>query len=121
MELMADAKSLGLSSLLLDRLLSVFRRYPAIEKVMVYGSRARGDFAPGSDIDLAVFAPGMSPGEFARLWGEIDGLPVALKMDLVHFEALGNEGLKREILEGGRVIYTGGEGSRRSGAPAANF
>ena len=35
-------------------MIDVFSRYPEIETVFVYGSRTKGNFRPGSDIDLAL-------------------------------------------------------------------
>jgi len=41
-------------------------RYPEIEKVVLYGSRARGDHKPYSDIDLCVFAPSIAKKDFRQ-------------------------------------------------------
>ncbi|HHZ17076.1 MAG TPA: nucleotidyltransferase domain-containing protein [Peptococcaceae bacterium] len=35
-----------------------------IKKIVLFGSRARGDYGIASDYDLAVFADGLSPGSF---------------------------------------------------------
>ena len=43
----------GLSDDILAALTQVFAAYPDIERVTLYGSRAKGDFHPRSDIDLA--------------------------------------------------------------------
>ncbi|MBY0578535.1 MAG: nucleotidyltransferase domain-containing protein [Burkholderiales bacterium] len=45
---------------------------------MIFGSRAKGTFKNGSDIDLAVFAPTLSEQNFIRLWNELDALPRVL-------------------------------------------
>lgn len=46
----------GLSSEIMQQLKSVFARYPNIHTVYLFGSRAKGNFRDGSDIDLAVLA-----------------------------------------------------------------
>ena len=33
----------------IDKLQQVFQRHPEVEKVLIYGSRAMGNFQPGSD------------------------------------------------------------------------
>lgn len=40
--------------------------YP-IEKLVLFGSRAVGDFDPRSDFDIAVFAPKLCRKKFSRL------------------------------------------------------
>jgi len=60
---------------------------------------------PGSDIDLAVFAPSMSEEEFSALWNEIDELPILFKIDLLHWDRLANLALKDKIRREGRCIY----------------
>lgn len=94
----------GLSDEILADLRRVFARYPAIEEVRLFGSRAKGTHRAGSDIDLAVFAPAMSEEEFSALWNEIDELPILFKIDLLHWDRLGNEALKEKILREGRPL-----------------
>ena len=93
----ATPESLGLSQRIIDSLLETFSRYPKVERVIIYGSRARGDYRPGSDIDLAVIAPKMRFDEFSQLWNEIDDLPIAFNIDLLHLDTLKNQALKSAI------------------------
>lgn len=51
------------------------------EQLVLFGSRARGDHKPTSDIDLAVF--GLSPVEAGRLQLALEDLPTLLSFDLV--------------------------------------
>lgn len=95
----------GLSDSILGDLRRVFSAYPEIERVLIFGSRAKGVFKDGSDIDLAVFAPTMSDQRFTLLWGELDGLPLLFKMDVLHWDKLGNERLKSKIPGEGKVLY----------------
>jgi predicted nucleotidyltransferase len=44
----------GLSDTVVQELQDVFRRYANIEKVLIFGSRSKGNYHSGSDIDLAV-------------------------------------------------------------------
>lgn len=50
----AIAEKLGLSQTTLDKLNSIFLRHKAIKSVLVYGPRAKGNYRPGSDIDLTI-------------------------------------------------------------------
>ncbi len=51
-------------------------------RVVLFGSRARGDYHNGSDIDIAVY--GMPENYKCRFWNEIDELKTLLKVDIVH-------------------------------------
>ena len=96
----------GLSRGVLAELQAVFARYPTVERVLLFGSRATGFAKPGSDIDLAVIAPGMNQREFSRLWNELEDLPLVYTLDILHWDQLTQERLKAKILKEGKVVYT---------------
>ncbi len=96
----------GLSSFILDQFTQVFKRYPEIQSVMIYGSRAKGNFREGSDIDLAVFAPKLSLLDFANLCSDLEDLPVIFKIDCVHFENIKRQILKEKISQEGQLIFS---------------
>jgi proline iminopeptidase len=95
----------GLEERLYGDLAGVFRRYPTIEQVLIFGSRAKGTAKSSSDIDLAIMAPGMSDQEFSRLWGDLDGLPLVFKMDVLHLERLTKPELKNRIMAEGQFFF----------------
>ncbi|MCE2746756.1 MAG: nucleotidyltransferase domain-containing protein [Burkholderiales bacterium] len=95
----------GLADQVIDQIQAVFARYPDIQIVYLFGSRAAGNFRDGSDIDLAVVAPSMPQSTFNALWNEIDALPLVFKVDCIQFEQLENEALKHNILEKGVRFY----------------
>lgn len=94
-----------LSDSILGDFRKVFSAYPEIEQVLIFGSRAKGTFNEGSDIDLAVFALTLSDQRFTRLWSELDALPLIFKMDVLHWDKLKNERLKNKILREGNIFY----------------
>ena len=59
-----------------------FAQYSAIEQVMIYGSRAKGNYMPGSDIDLTIIDNEMSFAELLQLENKIDDLLLPFKIDL---------------------------------------
>jgi predicted nucleotidyltransferase len=95
----------GLSKNILLDFNRVFTDFPEIERVLIFGSRAKGTFKDGSDIDLAVFSPTMSEQHFTKLWNQLDALPLAFKIDVLHWNKLGNERLKNRIPVEGKVLY----------------
>lgn len=66
---------------LYQQLAALASKYGA-EKLVLFGSRARGDNTPRSDIDLAVY--GMPKNEQALFWSDTDDLNTLLKLDIVH-------------------------------------
>ena len=110
----------GLSQGVLAELQAVFARYPAVEQVLLFGSRASGFARPGSDIDLAVIAPGMSSREFSRLWNELEDLPLVYTLDLLHWNQLTQEALKAKIRKEGKVVYTAHRQGRRERVEVEN-
>lgn len=87
----------GIGDNVLNQIISTVEKYPQVERLLLYGSRARGEHITGSDIDLAIDAPGMEEPTFARLWNEIDDLPIIYTLDIVHLQGLSNLELLAEI------------------------
>lgn len=96
----------GLSARVMNDLRATFAAYPEIEQVLIFGSRAKGTFKDGSDIDLAVFAPTMSVARFSELWDRLDALPLVFKLDVLHWHRLENERLREKITTEGKVFYS---------------
>ena len=62
-------------------------------KAVLFGSRARGDNAPWSDFDIAVYGV----RDTRPIVDEIDALPTLYSCDVVNMERLGNRSLTREV------------------------
>ena len=90
---------------LYSQLAALARRYGA-KRLVLFGSRARGDNRERSDIDLALY--GMPEEDRARFWFDIDDLPTLLKFDLVHVTELTDAELVKNIKKDGVVLYEKG-------------
>lgn len=90
-------------------IVQVFRRYPNIEQVLIFGSRAKGTDKPYSDFDLAVVAPNMSEQEFSRLWNDLDALELVFKLDVLHWDKLVQPKLKESIMTHSHCFYPIGQ------------
>lgn len=95
----------GLSPEITDLLRKVFSEFPAIRKVKIYGSRAKGNFRPGSDIDFAVDAPDFSYRDLLKLEDRIDELMLLYKIDLLDCKKLKNADLKAHIDTVGQTFF----------------
>lgn len=95
----------GLSTNTVERIVSVLARYPEIEKAVLYGSRAQGNYRNGSDIDLTLFGDGLNFSLLTRLANELDDLLLPYKFDLSFFANLTHPALIDHIRRVGVVFY----------------
>jgi predicted nucleotidyltransferase len=80
-------------------------RHPAVDRVWLFGSRARGDNFERSDIDLAIEAPSIDRNDWLKIKLDFeDEAPTLLLIDLVRFEGA-PEHLREQIRDGGIVVY----------------
>jgi predicted nucleotidyltransferase len=94
----------GISHEIIQSILATSLSHPKVQRVILYGSRARGDYHQGSDIDIAIDAPDMNHKEFVLLWNELDDLPIIYPMDIVHIQALNNTDLLKAIQQDGQEL-----------------
>ncbi len=82
---MSTPLKFGLSQKTIDAINSVFSQYPEIQEVIIYGSRAKGNFREGSDIDLTLKAPSLTTTDLLCIENKIDDLMLPYKIDLSLF------------------------------------
>jgi predicted nucleotidyltransferase len=92
----------GLSAETLAAITACLQLFPEIVWVKIYGSRAKGNYQRGSDIDLAFSGPTDCS---ADLLAALDSLPTPYLFDVTHYDSLEHEGLKAHIDRVGVVIY----------------
>lgn len=98
------ATRFGLSEDDIARLWGVFERYSKIDQVLLYGSRAKGNYRPGSDIDLTLMGEIDWP-TFNQLTTELDDLLLPYQIDLSIYQHIDNDELKAHIQRHGQVMY----------------
>ena len=74
-----------------------------VRAAILFGSRARGDAAERSDIDLAIVAPTATPRQWLDLVFAVQDLPTLLSFDLIRWETAPPELQARIIAEGVRL------------------
>lgn len=95
----------GLSDATTSAIRSVLANHPRVEKAVIYGSRAKGNYKNGSDIDLTLFGVSLSHQEMMDISMELDDLLLPYMIDLSIFEKLDHAGLKEHIERVGQVFY----------------
>lgn len=98
----------GLSDDTLHNICGVFSRHPAIEKAVLYGSRAKGNYRPGSDIDLTLYGDALTTPELGSIADELDDLLLPYKIDLSLFARLDHADLMEHIERAGVLFYIRG-------------
>lgn len=95
----------GLSSQTLTRITAVLAQFPEIEQVILYGSRAKGNFREGSDIDLVLCGNWTDETLVPRLAVALDALDLPYAFDLVHYERIASSALLEHINRCGKLFY----------------
>lgn len=95
----------GLSDLTINDLHSVFRRYPNIKKVVIFGSRAKGNYREGSDIDLAIIGDDISSAQISDIYLRIEDLELLYKVDILDYSKYKNTPIGEHIARVAKPFY----------------
>jgi predicted nucleotidyltransferase len=95
----------GLKTETINAIQEVFTNYPEVEKSILYGSRAKGNYRPGSDIDLTLLGEKLTLTILQKIENELDDLLLPYKIDLSVFHQIGNPDLVAHIEKVGQVFY----------------
>jgi predicted nucleotidyltransferase len=95
----------GLTESVIARINAVFAEVPEIEQVILYGSRAKGTFRNGSDIDLVIKGEAVDHSSLLRTERELDDLLLPYTIDLSLFHLIDNQELLDHIRRVGVVFY----------------
>ena len=83
--------------------LAALVRQSGAQRLVLFGSRARGDNRYNSDIDLAVY--GMPQENQGSFWMDCEDLPTLLKFDIVHIHDGMNPAFLQNIEKDGVTLY----------------
>lgn len=105
---MKDAKDepLGLKSMDLKLISKTFSNFTEIEKALIFGSRAMGNYKPYSDIDIALFGAAIDLTLQNKIENQLDDLLLPYKFDICVFEKIHNADLIDHINRVGINIFS---------------
>ncbi len=89
----------------LNILFKIFENFPEITRMLVYGSRAKGNFSDRSDLDLEIM-DSIDRITLGELWMEINSSDFPLTVDLQFLKDIKNENLKDHIRRVGQVFFS---------------
>ena len=97
-------ENFGLPLKTIDIIVSTIYKNKKIKKIVLFGSRARGNYKKGSDIDIALFARSLSYDELMKIKVDIGELMLCYTIDIVDFYNLRNKNLKEHILRIRKIL-----------------
>ena len=100
-----NAPRFGLSARTVEQICGVLAKYPSVERAVLYGSRAKGNFKNGSDIDLTLFGEGLGFPELLGIMDALDDLLLPYTIDLSIFDLLDHVELREHIARVGQEFY----------------
>jgi len=95
----------GLKEEIIEQINHIFFKYPQVSIVIIYGSRAKGNFKTGSDIDLTLKGEGLNLSLVHMIELEIDELWLPYTFDISIFQDISNSDLIEHIERVGEVIF----------------
>ena len=95
----------GLNPGTIAQIHGVLAAHPEIEEAVLYGSRAKGNYRAGSDIDLCLKGEALTLTQLMKIENELDDLLLPYKIDLSLHHALDNPELIDHVRRVGVVFY----------------
>lgn len=107
---MVSTANIGLSQAHLSAMRGVFRQFPWLQEVRLYGSRAKGTYRSNSDVDLALMGP--VPALQAQAVAlALDELPMPYLFDVQAYADIRHAPLREHIDRVGVVLYRAADAS----------
>ncbi len=107
-----ERNAFGLTDRDMKTLQDIFDKYPEVKSVFVFGSRAKGTYKQGSDIDLAVMNQGVKDAVIDKMKSDFEDSSLPYIVDLINYHTLKHQELKVHIDRVGVSFYKKLEGER---------
>lgn len=95
----------GLNEKTIQKINSIFAAHPEVEKAVIFGSRAKGNYKNGSDIDLTLHGRELTVKLLRKIEIELDDLLLPYKIDVSIFDQISNPEFVDHILRVELVFY----------------
>ena len=95
----------GLSDTVIEELQDIFKRHVNIKKVLIFGSRSKGNYRAGSDIDLAVIGDNLDYNQMLDIICEIEDLELLYSVDLLDYQKKKGTPIGDHIDRVGQIFY----------------
>ena len=105
-ETQINPDSFGLSEKDRNIIFSILKKFIEIRSVKIFGSRAKGNFRKGNDIDLAIMDP-IEDRILGKIQSEFEDSNLPYRADILCYPSLKHQELKEHIDRVGKIFYTG--------------
>ena len=95
----------GLKEKHINKIIALFANYPDIYKAILYGSRAKGNYRNGSDIDISLVGDILNLNKLLRIETELDDLLLPYNIDISIYNKIENQELLEQIKRVGVILY----------------
>lgn len=96
----------GLKTQDIEFIMKTISEFPEIEKAVIFGSRAKGNYKPGSDIDIAVYGENVSFSTISKLHAILEEeSPMPYFIDIFDYTHSDSSDLKGHVDRVGITIY----------------
>lgn len=99
----------GLPETAVQKIGAILRHYPQVEKAILYGSRAKGNYKNGSDIDLTLRGRGLTINVLYKIMDELDDLLLPYIIDLSILDKISDPDVIEHIQRVGVTFYEKGD------------
>ena len=86
-------------------IIKLLRFNEKVERAVLFGSRALGTFRPWSDVDIALCGRELTLHDQAQLAALMEALTIPQRIDLILYDQIDNEILKKHIQQDGIELY----------------
>ena len=95
----------GLRQGLVDKIIEAIASVEEVDQATIYGSRAKGNYKEGSDIDIVLIGGNLSQKELNQVGLALDDLELPYLFDLSIYHHINNDDLKQHIKRVGKTLY----------------
>lgn len=107
----------GLQEPVIEKICTVLAKFPQVEKAVLYGSRAKGDYVNGSDIDLTLYGGAdLSLSILNKISDGLDDLLLPYTIDLSIFHDISDPDVVEHIQRVGMTFYVRNDPMPKVGA-----
>ncbi|WKV11940.1 nucleotidyltransferase domain-containing protein [Marivirga harenae] len=97
--------SFGLPNSLIEKITKILQNYPEVEEALIYGSRAKGNYREGSDIDMVLKGEQLTESIKNQIFWEIDELNSPYTLDLSNYQGITSKELIQHIGRVGKPFF----------------
>lgn len=95
----------GLQPHTVEAIQNCLEQYPSVDEAIIYGSRAKGNYRNGSDIDLTLKGEHITLKVLFSIEHQLDDLLLPYKIDLSIYDSIDNQELIEHIERVGLPFY----------------